>query len=271
MKGGNTSKYWTKWATLSGKQKALLYNPGNMLKRKAILNYILHKSQYIETPRILDVGGGLGDLAFEFYQTSPKNQGEFLILDIDSNALVEAKSTLQYFTCEFLQADAQKLPFKPETFDIVICSDVLEHLPNDSIAIKEMVKVLKDDGTMIVTIPYMERELGGGHLRRYDLESFNRLCKMMHLDIQDISFCCRSIHVVRYILRKLYKREGMGERESALYSRAPLMSKFFVSILKPIDNALANKPEFSKHLKFLNEATLVACLMKKKEVNEIFD
>ena len=162
------------------------------------------------------------------------------MLDISKNALIEAKTTLQGFSCEFIQADAQKLPFKPEIFDIVICSEVLEHLPDDSIALKKMAKVLKDNGTMILTIPYMEGELSVGHLRRYELESFNGLCNDANLEIKDISFRCRSIHVIRTMLRKLYKREGMGEKESVLYSRVHAISRLLALILTPVDNTLAN-------------------------------
>jgi SAM-dependent methyltransferase len=159
----------------------------------------------------------------------------------------------------------QKLPFKPEIFDIVICSDVLEHLPDDSVALKEMVKVLKAGGIMVITIPYMEKHISGcppGHLRRYDFKSFNRLCNDAHLEVKDISFRSRSIYVIRSILRKLYGREGMGEKESVLYSKVPVISKFLVLFLEPIDNALANRQRFSGFLRFLDEAELVACLTK---------
>lgn len=256
----NVSNYWKgEHQHLLRKQKALLSNPGNILKRKAILSYV---SQYValssKTLKILDVGGGLGDLAFEFFQKRYK--GDFVILDIARMPLRVGKKTLQHFKSEFIQADAQKLPFKSQTFDIVICSEVLEHLPNDSVALKETARVLKDNGIILITIPYMERQLSVGHLRRYDLESFNRLCNDAHLEIKDISFRCRSIHVIRNILRKLCKRKVWGEKESAFYLKAPVISQLLVLILKPIDNALANRPSFSKLLKFLNEATLVACL-----------
>jgi ubiquinone/menaquinone biosynthesis C-methylase UbiE len=266
------NRYWAKkWASLSGKQKAMLYNPGNMLKREAILGYIFHYSQPTETTRILDVGGGLGDLGLEFFKRGQR--GYFIVLDISMAALLEAKTTLQYFTCGFIQAGAQKLPLKSKTFDIVICSEVLEHLPDDSIALKEITRVLKDNGIIIITVPYMEAwdpklyeqyVLVGGHLRTYDLYLFHELCRNAQLEIKDISFHGRSIQVIRDLLRKLFKREGMGEKESVLYSKASVISRLLVSILKPVDNVLANKPRFSGFFKVLERGSLVACLAKAR-------
>jgi ubiquinone/menaquinone biosynthesis C-methylase UbiE len=102
VKEVHTDKYWE---NVSGKQKALLYNPGNILKREAIFSYIIrYDSQKL---RILDVGGGVGDIALDFFQRGFKS--DYIVHDIARNALREAKTTLQYFPCEFIQADAQKL------------------------------------------------------------------------------------------------------------------------------------------------------------------
>lgn len=266
MQRESKATYWAeRWASLAGKQKVMLYNPGNMLKRRAILNYIRHDSLYINKriPRILDVGGGLGDLPLEFYQENL--QGEFLILDVDGNVLQEAKTTLQYFGCGFLQGDAQKLPFEPKTFDIVVCSEVLEHLPRDGDALHEIRRVAKDTGLIIITIPYLERHPAKEHLRRYSLEAFNRLCDEARLEIKDIRFCGRSIQVIRNMLRRSFKRENMGQKEGLLYSAMPVVSNSLVSVLKPIDNILAHRPLFPNFLNFLNEATLIAYLRKQEK------
>lgn len=51
-------------------------------------------------------------------------------------------------------ADATRLPFEDKTFDIVIANHILEHIPEDHLAMKEMYRVLKDDGMAIVQVPY---------------------------------------------------------------------------------------------------------------------
>jgi len=56
-----------------------------------------------------------------------------------------------------LQADATKLPFSDETFDIVIANHILEHIPEDIKALKEFNRVLKKGGFAILQVPYSEK------------------------------------------------------------------------------------------------------------------
>jgi hypothetical protein len=50
--------------------------------------------------------------------------------------------------------DITRLPFADGSFDIVICSHVLEHIPDDRAAMREVARVLKPDGTAHVMVPF---------------------------------------------------------------------------------------------------------------------
>jgi SAM-dependent methyltransferase len=77
-------------------------------------------------------------------------------------------------------ADAVCLPFKDDYFDLVICSEVLEHIDNHYRAIREIVRVLKPDRNLVVSVPryWPERicwalstdyhTAKGGHLRIFN-------------------------------------------------------------------------------------------------------
>ena len=79
----------------------------------------------------------------------------------------------------FICADATLLPFEDGSFDRVIVSEVLEHIPDDAAAMKEIARVLKPHGKAAVTVPrwwpervcwalsdeYHANE--GGHVRIY--------------------------------------------------------------------------------------------------------
>ena len=52
-----------------------------------------------------------------------------------------------------LQADICNLPFSDQQFDWVVCNHVLEHIPNDKIAMQEIYRVLKPGGTAILQVP----------------------------------------------------------------------------------------------------------------------
>ena len=51
------------------------------------------------------------------------------------------------------QADITELPFADGSFDIILCSHVLEHVPNDDLALKELYRVLRTDGEAIILVP----------------------------------------------------------------------------------------------------------------------
>ena len=77
------------------------------------------------------------------------------------------------------QSDIGRLPFKHSCFDLVICSEVMEHIKKEKIALQELIRVLKPGGTLAITVPRywpeklcwaLSREYAnspGGHIRIY--------------------------------------------------------------------------------------------------------
>lgn len=80
---------------------------------------------------------------------------------------------------EFILADAQHLPFKGSAFDKVLCTEVLEHIPDDKAGIRELYRVAKPGADVAVSVPryWPERvfwtlsweywHTPGGHVRMY--------------------------------------------------------------------------------------------------------
>lgn len=52
-----------------------------------------------------------------------------------------------------VKADICRLPFKDEVYDVILCNHVLEHIPDDTTAMKELFRVLKPGGLAILQIP----------------------------------------------------------------------------------------------------------------------
>jgi ubiquinone/menaquinone biosynthesis C-methylase UbiE len=109
---------------------------------KAIFKMMrIHKEDYV-----LEVGCGAGNVI------EKASRGKLFGLDISLYILSKAKEKLNQ-KIYLLQADAQYLPFKDQVFRQIICSEVLEHLLDPSAGLLEMVRVLKTEGAVIVSIP----------------------------------------------------------------------------------------------------------------------
>jgi SAM-dependent methyltransferase len=135
--------------------------------------------------RLLDLGCGGGRHAFEALRRGAR----VVALDMSQTELREAL-TLMAAMSEAGEApppaagrvtngDALALPFPDGTFDRVIAAEVLEHIPADTTALGELVRVLRPGGTIAVTVPRWLPERicwalsdeyhgkPGGHIRIY--------------------------------------------------------------------------------------------------------
>jgi len=101
-------------------------------------------------------------------------------------AMVEAGELAPDHPATAVQGDALALPFPDGTFDRVIASEVLEHIPDDLAAMRELSRVLRPGGTMAVTVPRCGPEAinwalsdeyhdtPGGHVRIYRRSTLER-------------------------------------------------------------------------------------------------
>lgn len=135
---------------------------------------------------ILDLGCGFGRHAFE----AARRGADVVALDAGRDevegvaamfeAMLEAGELVEGTRHTVaVQGDALHLPFPDGAFDRVICSEVLEHIPEDVAAMGELARVLRPGGTMAVTVPRFGPELinwalsdeyhnvPGGHIRIY--------------------------------------------------------------------------------------------------------
>jgi len=129
----------------TGKAKSPIH-PKHLLKKKSVwFGKYLNKED-----SVLDIGCGVGVDALNV-ATKVK---EITALDVDKKSLKIAQKSLTYKglkNIEFKFHDANtKLPFADQSFHKVICSDVLEHLNNRNFALKEIKRVLKKNGLLLL-------------------------------------------------------------------------------------------------------------------------
>jgi len=101
--------------------------------------------------RVLDVGCGGG-----FYSSAIAKGGgcrEIILTDFSSVCVKAARLNMLeqvQFIAEGTVCDALNLPFRDRSFDLVLCVDVVEHLSNDQVFLKQVSRVLRDGGMVVV-------------------------------------------------------------------------------------------------------------------------
>jgi SAM-dependent methyltransferase len=134
---------------------------------------------------VLDIGCGRGRHGF-----AALRRGATLVsVDLDigslrdvrsmSTAMAHERQTHPHSSSHFSSGDATRLPFATASFDVVIASEVIEHISDDEAALAEFHRVLKPAGRLAVSVPreWPERvcwflshdyhDDAGGHVRIY--------------------------------------------------------------------------------------------------------
>lgn len=153
--------------------------------RRQILRQTIAKKSGL---KILDIGCGTGEtLTFlENFLDKPKLFG----VDTSAVAVEFAKKRGHQ---HILKVDAQKLPFKEDTFDYVLLLDVIEHIKDDAATILEAKRVLRRGGHIIITTPalqfiWSEHDTAQGHYRRYVRRRIRSLAVKARMGIERISY-----------------------------------------------------------------------------------
>jgi len=125
--------------------------------------------------RMLDAGCGTGALLSELHA-----QGVAVGVDVEREAL---RLTRQRGALTVVQARLEALPFASACFQVAFALDVLEHLPDERPALRELHRVLQAGGYLIVSVPayswlWSKHDVALAHYRRYTARMLQaRLCE----------------------------------------------------------------------------------------------
>lgn len=116
-------------------------------KRLRVVFKTLFKKIPLEGKKFLDVGCGLGYFSVRASKFGARIYG----IDIGNRLVGICRNRCP--KGKFSVASGAKLPFKDNSFDIVLCTEVIEHVNDQKGVINEIFRVLKKDGYLVITTP----------------------------------------------------------------------------------------------------------------------
>lgn len=207
--------------------------------RRQIVLALVNSLNLSKNAKILEIGCSGGPLLSKLKIDGFTN---VFGIDISENAIIVCKERKINNTSVM---DATNMDFENEAFDLVIASDILEHIENDTLALKEWNRVLKKEGNLIVFVPayqslWSQHDEINHHYRRYTKRTLQKELIHNEFYISRSSYWNFSIFVPTFIARKLQRSFKSSSKKSSdqLYVINPVMNRFLIGILKIENNLL---------------------------------
>lgn len=154
--------------------------------------------------------------------------------------------------CLIAKADVTLLPFQEGAFDAVICSEVLEHIEDNRAAVRELMRVLKPGGRLVVTVPrYWPERIcwalsadyhnePGGHIRIYKKKELRALMEAAGAACEEVRYK-HGLHSPYWWLKCLVGHKNEKSLPVNLYKRflewdiikRPLLTRLLERMLNP--------------------------------------
>jgi len=192
---------------------------------KSFRNYQVSLIKKYLKGNFLEVGAGKGGLALQYY----KNLDKLTLIEPDKKLFRILKNKFDKKNTKIFNKFIKDINDK---FDTIIYFDVIEHIKNDLLEIKNASKKLKKNGHLILNVPafqffYSDFDKSVGHFKRYNKKDFYKLSKKSGLRLEKIYYY-DSIGYILLLISKIFS-----------FKQTNLKNKvFFWNMLIPISKIL---------------------------------
>ena len=139
-------------------------------------------SQFVKDKVVLDVACGSG-----YGSNHMMKKGAYMVVggDVSKEAIRDAIRFYRGERAYYLILDAQRLPFKNNSFDIVVCFETIEHLHRYEDFIKEIKRILKTNGVFICSTPNKAAHTKRSpyHVHEFTIDEFRSLLEKYFKDV----------------------------------------------------------------------------------------
>ncbi len=168
---------------------------------------------------VLDAGCGEGRHIFECFRHDCTTLG----MDLEHRSLLKARYVLEQMRrvreasgrFSLLRGNTLQFPFPDETFDKIICAEVIEHVQDERMAMSELARILKHKGKIAITVPTVITEhlydtlspeyfrTPGGHVRKVRPSALASSMEENGLRIYAVGFA-HAFHSPYWMLRCIF-------------------------------------------------------------------
>tara|TARA_Y200000002_G_scaffold381246_1_gene394760 strand:- start:2467 stop:3450 length:984 start_codon:yes stop_codon:yes gene_type:complete len=181
---------------------------GTSLTENRLLEFFDHDLSLFKNKEVLEVGSGAG----RFTEILLKTQLS-LLCSVDFSTAVEAnyQNHGNYKNLFICQADVRCLPYKDNSFDVVVCLGVIQHTPNPEETIKILVEKLNKGGTLLIdhyALDYPENN-ARKFLRKFLISKNPSFC---YLFVSFLTAFLWPIHRLVWLLEQKLVKSNRGQR-----------------------------------------------------------
>jgi SAM-dependent methyltransferase len=190
--------------------------------RRRVIWALVRRARVAASPRILDAGCGTGRNLMELAELGPAEG-----VDISPHAV------------EFCQrrglsgvklAALEDLPFEDGRFDLLVATDVIEHLPDDGPALAELRRVATPGARLIITVPaynwlWSQHDTSWHHYRRYTRPLLRKRVRMQGWEPVVGTYFYSSMLPPVAAVRTLQRYRSNGQAKSDLHLSPPALNR----------------------------------------------
>jgi glycosyltransferase involved in cell wall biosynthesis len=190
--------------------------------------------------QVLEIGAGIGNLTRALL---PRRR-RYVATDIDSEHLARLTNRFQYRPNLLIRycdlARPEDFAEFPESMDSVICLNVLEHVENDMLGLRNIRSVLKPGGRAIILVPHGQEIFGTldvalGHYQRYSHAELKAKMEQAGFRVERILDFNRISRPPWYVSGRILKRTTLGTGQMKVFDR-------FVWLWRMLDSYLPWPP-----------------------------
>jgi SAM-dependent methyltransferase len=185
--------------------------------RRRIIRSELEQLPLPAGAQVLDAGCGSGRTLQEL---APFGAVRGIELDPDAAELARSRGD-----GEVRVGRLEKLPWQDQTFDLITCLDVIEHTPDDRVTLRELRRVTKPGGWLLVTVPayqalWSSHDEANHHYRRYERDTLRDAALESGWLLERMTFFNSLLlppaAAVRLAQRRLSRRSGTVNHDPGL-------------------------------------------------------